>query len=98
MERKTISAHEINKYSYCPYQWYYEKLYGRKELRRLYQERNEALSLQDGMTANFTKGLEYHSRNYRLLRLRSLVWKIGILLLIFAIVAGYFLFRSGASV
>ena len=36
IERETISAHEINKYDYCPYQWYYERLYGRAELRRLY--------------------------------------------------------------
>ncbi len=98
MERKTISAHEINKYAYCPYQWYYERLYGRKELRRLYQERNEALSLEDGMGANFTKGLEYHKRNYNQLRLRRLAWKIGMLLLLVGIVVGYFLYRSGANV
>lgn len=24
IERETISAHEINKYDYCPYQWYYD--------------------------------------------------------------------------
>ena len=40
IERETISAHEINKYDYCPYQWYYERLYGRAELRRLYTQRN----------------------------------------------------------
>jgi len=97
MERKTISAHEINKYSYCPYQWYYEKLYGRKELRRLYQERNEALALGDGMNANFTKGLEFHKRNYEKLRLRNLAWKIAVLLLILGVVI-YYLMRSGANV
>ena len=31
IERETISAHEINKYDYCPYQWYYERLYGRAD-------------------------------------------------------------------
>ena len=98
MERKTISAHEINKYVYCPYQWYYERLYGRKELRRLYHERNEALSLEDSMSANFTKGLEYHQKNYFRLRLQNLVWKIAILLIFIAIVGGYFLIRTGVSV
>lgn len=97
MERKTISAHEINKYSYCPYQWYYERLYGRKELRRLYQERNQALSLDDSMSANFTKGLEYHQKSYSKLRLQNLIWKIALLLIFFVIVFGYFLFRNGAS-
>lgn len=97
MERKTISAHEINKYTYCPYQWYYERLYGRKELRRLYQERNEALSLDDSMSANFAKGLEFHQKNYTNLRLRNLFWKVSILLIFIAIVVGYYLIRNGAS-
>lgn len=98
MERKTISAHEINKYTYCPYQWYYEKLYGRKELRRLYHERNEALSLEDSMAGNFTKGLEFHKRDYDKLRLRNMLWKLGILLLILCIMIFYFWIRSGANV
>lgn len=98
MERKTISAHEINKYTYCPYQWYYEKLYGRKELRRLYHERNEALSLEDSMAGNFAKGLEYHKQDYARLRLRNVLWKLGILLFILGIVAFYFLMRCGANV
>ncbi|WMI82342.1 hypothetical protein [Anaerotignum sp. MB30-C6] len=97
MERKTISAHEINKYTYCPYQWYYERLYGRKELRRLYQERNEALSLADSMSANFAKGLEFHQKNYTNLRLQNLFWKVSILLIFIAIVVGYYLIRNGAS-
>lgn len=96
MERKTISAHEINKYTYCPYQWYYERLYGRKELRRLYKERNEALSLDDSLTANFNKGLDYHQKNYNKLRLQNLLWKIGILLVFLGIVVGYFIVRNGA--
>ena len=29
---KTISAGEINKFVYCPYQWYYQRLYGNKNL------------------------------------------------------------------
>ena len=43
IERETISAHEINKYDYCPYQWYYERLYGRAELRRLLTETERLL-------------------------------------------------------
>ena len=63
IERETISAHEINKYDYCPYQWYYERLYGRAELRRLYTERNARLHLEDSMSANFRKGEGYHQRS-----------------------------------
>ena len=50
IERETISAHEINKYDYCPYQWYYERLYGRAELRRLY----DMLAVEIAMKARCT--------------------------------------------
>ena len=55
-----ISASEINKFVYCPYQWYYERLYGTKELRGLYNERNKRLGLIDTLTANFNKGSRFH--------------------------------------
>ncbi len=97
MERKTISAHEINKYTYCPYQWYYEKLYGRKELRRLHQERNEALGLESSAMSNFARGLEYHKGDYAKRRLIGLAWKICLLLLILALAAVYFWLKSGMN-
>lgn len=43
MAKETLSAHELNKYTYCPYQWYYEKKYGRAELRRMRKEYLEEL-------------------------------------------------------
>lgn len=89
IERETISAHEINKYDYCPYQWYYERLYGRAELRRLYTQRNARLHLEDSMSANFRKGEGYHQRSYFLLRLRRMAWKVAVLLLAAAAVGGY---------
>lgn len=59
-ERKTVSANEINKFSYCPYQWYYERLYGRKKLRELEKERNERLGLPDARMSNLVDGFNYH--------------------------------------
>ena len=70
-EEKPISASELNRYSYCPYQWYYERTYGMKELRRLYQERNERLGLTDKAAGNFTRGLEHHRKSYRRLPWRT---------------------------
>nr|WP_317359380.1 hypothetical protein [uncultured Tyzzerella sp.] len=32
-----ISASEINKYCYCQYSWYYERLYGKKHIRESYK-------------------------------------------------------------
>lgn len=89
MERKTISAHELNKYAYCPYQWYYERLYGRKELRRLYQERNQRLGLNDSVQSRFRRGEEYHKKRYFLLRAKQVFRKLMILLFAAMVVAGY---------
>lgn len=93
MERKTISAHEISKYDYCPYQWYFERLYGRKELRRLYTERNERLHLEDSLASDFQKGEKYHRRSYFLLQCKRMIRKIAVLLFAAAVAAGYFRIR-----
>lgn len=95
MERKTISAHELNKYAYCPYQWYYERLYGRKELRRLYQERNARLSLEDGLQSRFVRGERFHRRSYQRLRWRRRARKLLFLIFAAAGIAGYLWVRYG---
>lgn len=58
---KSISANEVNKFLYCPYQWYYERLYGSAEIRELYKERNERLGLRATAYSNFRKGQAYHA-------------------------------------
>ena len=98
MERKTLSAHEISKFDYCPYQWYYERLYGRKELRRLYTERNERLHLEDSLASRFWKGEEYHRKSYRLLKLKRTLWKVVVLLFAGAAAAGYLWMKHGGMV
>ena len=97
MERKTLSAHELNKFSYCPYQWYYEKMYGRKELRRLYQERNELLSLEDAISSNFVKGERYHSDHYARVQFRVLVMKLIGVLFVAGSIVGYFVMQYGVD-
>lgn len=92
-ERETLSPHELSKYDYCPYQWYYERLYGRKELRRLYRERNERLHLADSMGSAFRKGESYHRRSYRMLRLKRAAQRLALLVL--ALAAGYAWIRYG---
>lgn len=98
MERKTLSAHEISKFDYCPYQWYYERLYGRKELRRLYAERNERLHLEDSLASEFRKGEKYHRRSYFLLKLKRTLWKVAVLLFAGAAAAGYLWIKHGGMV
>lgn len=98
MERKTLSAHEISKYDYCPYQWYYERLYGRKELRRLYVERNARLHLEDSLASEFRKGEKYHRRSYLLLKFRRMLWKLAVLLFAAAVIGGYLWIHNGGMV
>lgn len=85
MAKETISAHELNKYTYCPYQWYYEKIYGRTELRQLHQELMASLGLEDSTAANFVRGESFHKKLYRQYRLRQLLWKM-ILIAVFAMI------------
>ena len=98
MERKTLSAHEISKFDYCPYQWYYERLYGRKELRHLYVERNQRLQLEDSLASEFRKGEKYHRRSYLLLKLKRTLWKVAVLLFAAAAAAGYLWMKHGGMV
>ena len=85
-KRRTISAHEISKYDYCPYQWYFERVYGRKELRRRYVERNERLQLEDHLASAFQRGEEYHRRSYIRLKGKRLLRRVAaVLLLVIAV-------------
>lgn len=60
-DSQQISANEINKFLYCPYQWYYERLYGSLHIRALYKERNQKLNLTDTASSNFKKGQDFHN-------------------------------------
>ncbi len=59
-----ISASELNKFTYCNYQWYYEKIYGSHEINRLRKEMLEELGYDDTTKSNFIKGQKFH-QNYK---------------------------------
>lgn len=92
MAKETLSAHELNKYTYCPYQWYYEKIYGRTELRRMRKEYLEELGLEDYTTANFVRGEAFHRKLYRQHRLRQILWKI-LILAVFVLILVYWVMQ-----
>lgn len=49
-----ISANELNRFMYCPNQWYYKRVYGAKSLTQMY----EALDIEHSEhTEHFTKGM-----------------------------------------
>ena len=94
---KSISANEVNKFLYCPYQWYYERLYGSAEIRELYKERNERLGLHDIAYSNFKKGQAYHAEFESAAQAgRGFKWfvRIAVIVMIIAgIVCGYLFYR-----
>lgn len=84
--KRTVTANEINKYCYCPYQWYYERLYGRKELRKLAAERNERLGIKDSRLSNFASGLQYHSNvKFRTVNIFKLILTLAVFVVLILI-------------
>ena len=95
-DRYIISATELSKFEYCPYQWYYERVYGRNELRKLAKERNERLGIENDGQGRLTDGVKYHEKFYkRSIRRRKAV--IIALIIIFFSVA-YFALRDGCLI
>lgn len=84
-KKEFISANEINKFIYCPYQWYYEKQYGIAHLRKLYRERNQRLGLTGNIDHNFVKGQKFHNSYYMKDKLFKL---LKIVLFVVAFIAG----------
>ena len=85
-ERKKISASEINKFCYCNYQWYYEKVYGLAEIRRLNSEYCEKNGFKSGTSKNFERGIRFHNRyvfKYKIKRF----FKFILFLIIFVLIA-----------
>ncbi len=44
-DRTTISASEVNRYTYCPYQWYFERYYGRSKLFQMSKTKKQSHKL-----------------------------------------------------
>ena len=74
-----IAANEINRYMYCPYQWYYKRVYGNKALHEQYKELGISSSKHED---NYTKGMAYHTRYHAYYRIKRIgQWLLLILLI-----------------
>lgn len=60
--KRYISANDINKFTYCPYQWYYEQVYGTAALREIRREALKESGLSDGTESLMSKGLRFHEQ------------------------------------
>ena len=76
-----ISANEINRYMYCPNQWYYKRVYGAKALNEQYK----ALGIESSQHAShFEKGMHHHKAYHLKYRLLCYVrWSILLMMILF---------------
>lgn len=85
MKGKKISANEINKFCYCNYQWYYEKVYGTKEIRRINSEYCKENGFENKALKNFSRGQKFHNRYVFKYRIKKFFKLCLILFFIFLI-------------
>lgn len=74
-----ISANEINRFVYCPYQWYYSRYYGQTVLKEKYKALKDKNSKVE---SQFKKGLRFHQKYYITYRLQKILRKIRVILAI----------------
>lgn len=88
-DKEKISANEINKYCYCQYSWYYERLYGRKYIREKYKNKSEKSNfkkLDYKITSNFERGRDFHDDFLLKHRKKIFIKYISIILIIISII------------
>ncbi len=54
-DRTTISASEVNRYTYCPYQWYFERYYGRSKLFQMSKTKKAEPALKKTKRISFSE-------------------------------------------
>ncbi len=82
-EKLMISANEINRFVYCPYQWYYKKTYGESNLSKQYKAMHQTHS---GHESFYAKGTQYHHQYHRRYQLNKILIGIVIVLILATIV------------
>lgn len=83
-KKTRISAHEVNRFVYCPYQWYYGRTYGQKTLKEKYQVQKRKIG---HVESNFKRGLHFHEEYYKHYRMKRSL-EVGILLIFIALLIG----------
>ena len=85
-DNKRISASEINKFTYCPYQWYYIRKYGQKYIAERFRQLNP--DYEPNVQNKFVAGNNFH----KFYRLKYTLKRVAIMLLILAAI--FFVYRS----
>ena len=96
-DRTTISASEVNRYTYCPYQWYFERYYGRSKLFQMSKTKKVEPTLKKQKTTEKTadkkraphlaRGRAYHAKEYENFRKKQkIVWAILTLIAVIVVI------------
>lgn len=91
--KKTITANEINKYIYCPYQWYYERYYGKKYIREKHKQRISELNLKNTTESNFVKGQKFHNEYLQKDKLKKRLRLVFFIIIILLMLSVYYYFN-----
>ena len=88
-DRTTISASEVNRYTYCPYQWYFERYYGRSKLFQMSKtkkaepqiaptaktkSKTKKTTAAKTRESHFARGRAYHSKEYQNFRRKQKIF------------------------
>lgn len=85
-DSEIISAGEVNRYTYCPYQWYYERLYGKKYISEKKKALNKTLGIKVNSKNKFTRGVRFHNRYLFRYRLNNFILRmVFVLLFVYAV-------------
>jgi hypothetical protein len=96
MDVKKISASEVNRFCWCPWQWYYERVYGAAYLRKLAKERNEAMGWEPSGEDAFRRGRVFHENYVRRYTLKARLRLILAAVLIFAALSAFLFYKINA--
>jgi hypothetical protein len=59
---RQYSASEVNRFCYCPMQWYYTRVHGAAALRQMKKELNAEMGWDTSGETAFDKGRDFHRR------------------------------------
>lgn len=87
-KNKRFSPSELNRFTYCPYQWYYERLYGRKKLMELFKEKNG--NSHGSGNSPIAYGNKFHKNYYLIYRVKNILRIILVMAIIFFILVLFY--------
>lgn len=91
-KKKSYSATEISKFTYCNYSWYYENKYTAKVLREKNKGTKDKYDISK-INLSYKKGRDFH-KNYYKRSIKCTTIQIRIIVVVFLIIIGYLVVKN----